>query len=114
MRRIIDRGWIVGGLETTACCEDGCDNTGWIAHRPRRATRDPRGNPRPADLVTRSRFRDLFWGGDQKVAVMMSLLRDEVLGRDRLEPAFASSPARRASRYRSREQRLATSLTARA
>jgi aminopeptidase N len=32
--------------------------------------------------------RDLFWGGYQKPALMMSLLRDEVLGRPRFDHAF--------------------------
>jgi len=32
--------------------------------------------------------RDLFWSAYQKPALMMSLLRDEVLGRDRFEDAF--------------------------
>ena len=32
--------------------------------------------------------RDLFWGGYQKPALMMSLLRDEVLGRERFDGAF--------------------------
>jgi len=32
--------------------------------------------------------RDLFWGGYQKPALMMQLLRDEVLGKDRFDAAF--------------------------
>jgi len=32
--------------------------------------------------------RDLFWGGYQKPALMMQLLRYEVLGKDRFDPAF--------------------------
>ncbi|MEP7327454.1 MAG: M1 family metallopeptidase [Gemmatimonadota bacterium] len=32
--------------------------------------------------------RDLFWGGYQKPALMMQMLRYEVLGKDRFDPAF--------------------------
>jgi hypothetical protein len=40
-------------------------------------------------LITRPvESRDLFWTGYQKPALMMQLLRYEVLGRDRFDPAF--------------------------
>ncbi|MBL0179498.1 MAG: M1 family metallopeptidase [Gemmatimonadetes bacterium] len=40
-------------------------------------------------LITKpTSVRDLFWTGYQKPALMLSLLRDEVLGRERFEAAF--------------------------
>ena len=40
-------------------------------------------------LITKpTSVRDLFWTGYQKPALMLSLLRDEVLGRERFEVAF--------------------------
>jgi hypothetical protein len=45
------------------------------------------GNEQP--LIDRPvEVRDLFWGGYQKPALMMQLLRYEVLGKDRFDPAF--------------------------
>ncbi len=42
-------------------------------------------------LITRPvESRDLFWTGYQKPALMMSVLRDEVLGRERFDNAFRS------------------------
>lgn len=45
------------------------------------------GNEQPL-IENPTEVRDLFWGGYQKPALMMSLLRDEVLGRERFEHAF--------------------------
>ena len=45
------------------------------------------GNEQPL-IENPTEVRDLFWGGYQKPALMMSLLRDEVLGRDRFDRAF--------------------------
>lgn len=40
-------------------------------------------------LITRPvEVRDLFWGGYQKPALMMQMLRNEVLGRERFDAAF--------------------------
>ncbi len=40
-------------------------------------------------LITKpTEVRDLFWTGYQKPALMLGLLRDEVLGRERFDPAF--------------------------
>jgi hypothetical protein len=40
-------------------------------------------------LITKpTEVRDLFWIGYQKPALMLSLLRNEVLGKDRFDPAF--------------------------
>jgi hypothetical protein len=45
------------------------------------------GNEQP--LIDRPvEVRDLFWGGYQKPALMMQLLRHEVLGKERFDPAF--------------------------
>jgi hypothetical protein len=45
------------------------------------------GNEQP--LIDRPvEVRDLFWGGYQKPALMMQLLRYEVLGKERFDPAF--------------------------
>jgi Peptidase family M1 domain len=45
------------------------------------------GNEQP--LITKpTEVRDLFWVGYQKPALMMGLLRNEVLGRDRFDRAF--------------------------
>jgi len=45
------------------------------------------GNEQPL-MSNPTEVRDLFWGGYQKPALMMSLLRDEVLGRERFDRAF--------------------------
>jgi hypothetical protein len=45
------------------------------------------GNEQPL-MSNPTEVRDLFWGGYQKPALMMSLLRDEVLGRERFDFAF--------------------------
>ncbi len=45
------------------------------------------GNEQPL-IENPTEVRDLFWGGYQKPALMMSLLRDEVLGRERFDGAF--------------------------
>jgi hypothetical protein len=45
------------------------------------------GNEQPL-ISNPTEVRDLFWGGYQKPALMMSLLRDEVMGRDRFDRAF--------------------------
>ena len=45
------------------------------------------GNEQPL-MENPTEVRDLFWGGYQKPALMMSLLRDEVLGRERFDHAF--------------------------
>jgi hypothetical protein len=45
------------------------------------------GNEQP--LITKpTEVRDLFWGGYQKPALMMQMLRYEVLGKDRFDAAF--------------------------
>jgi hypothetical protein len=45
------------------------------------------GNEQP--LIDKpTEVRDLFWGGYQKPALMMQLLRSEVLGKDRFDAAF--------------------------
>ena len=45
------------------------------------------GNEQP--LITKPvEVRDLFWGGYQKPALMMQMLRYEVLGKDRFDAAF--------------------------
>ena len=45
------------------------------------------GNEQPL-IENPTEVRDLFWGGYQKPALMLSLLRDEVLGRERFDGAF--------------------------
>ncbi|HEX2780891.1 MAG TPA: M1 family metallopeptidase [Gemmatimonadaceae bacterium] len=45
------------------------------------------GNEQPL-MTNPTEVHDLFWSGYQKPALMLSLLRDEVLGRDRFERAF--------------------------
>ena len=45
------------------------------------------GNEQPL-MENPTEVRDLFWSGYQKPALMMSLLRDEVLGRARFDHAF--------------------------
>ena len=45
------------------------------------------GNEQPL-ISNPTEVRDLFWAGYQKPALMMSLLRDEVLGRERFDRAF--------------------------
>jgi len=45
------------------------------------------GNEQPL-MENPTEVRDLFWGGYQKPALMMSLLREEVLGRARFDHAF--------------------------
>jgi aminopeptidase N len=45
------------------------------------------GNEQPL-IQNPTEVRDLFWGGYQKPALMMQLLRYEVLGKDRFDAAF--------------------------
>jgi peptidase M1-like protein len=47
------------------------------------------GKPGEQALITNpTQVRDLFWVGYQKPALMMQMLRYEVLGKDRFDPAF--------------------------
>ena len=54
---------------------------------PRTPTHAMPGNEQPL-IANPTEVRDLFWGGYQKPALMMQMLRYEVLGKDRFDAAF--------------------------
>lgn len=60
-----------------------------IATRPLRLVKEHSNPGDEQPLINKpTEVRDLFWGGYQKPALMMSLLRNEVMGKDRFDAAF--------------------------